>query len=53
MIFIMFSLLRRPDAAGAGLLGGGLLAARSEEKPLLSAWKSRMVALEFAGGAGV
>jgi hypothetical protein len=53
MIFIMLSLMRRPDAGAAGLLGGALLAGRSEEKPLLSAWKSRMVALEFAGRAGV
>jgi hypothetical protein len=53
MIFIMFSLMRRPDAAGAGLLGGGFIARRPEKKPLLSAWESRLVALEFVGRAGV
>jgi len=47
--FILFSLMRRPDAAATGLFNAAFLAGRSEEKPLLSAWKNRILALEFAG----
>jgi hypothetical protein len=41
--------MRRPDAAATGLFNAAFLAGRSEEKPLLSAWKNRILALEFAG----
>jgi len=41
--------MRRPDAGAAGLFNAAFHAGRSEEKPLLSAWKNRILALEFAG----
>jgi hypothetical protein len=47
--FIPFSFVRRPDAARCPLgLRCPFLAAGPLEKPLLPAWKSRMLALEFA-----